>query len=146
MCNKTGPQLLNPAELLLRQVYPTWLEEGGEPSSQVFYPWCDVDDGCLSVDQRSITTEDVAFTLFTAPRPDGFGQPSTGVWGLSVAEVTTAGVTAWADPVRATESTPHNVAHALIEFAEKPRGKWKSIGRTLKLQARVRGRLHPKAV
>jgi hypothetical protein len=132
-------------ELLLRQVYPAWLEEDGEPSSQAFYPWRDVDDGCLSVDQRSLNAEDVAFSLFTAPRPVGFGQPSAGVWGLLVEEVTTAGVTAWADPVMATESTPPNLAHALVEFAEKPRSKWKSIGRMLKLRARARGRLHPKA-
>lgn len=145
MCEKTAPQLTAPADLMLRQVYPKWLEEDGEPSSQAFYPWRTIDDGCLSVDQRALTTPERAHQLFTAPPPDGFGQPSAGVWGLTVEEVGAVGVTTWADPVAATPEKPANPAHALFEFADRPKKDWKSIGRILKLKARTRGKLHPVA-
>jgi hypothetical protein len=143
VCQKTGPQLTDAAELLLRQVYPKWLEEDGEPSSQAFYPWRDVDAGCLSVDRESLTTPASAFLCFTSPQPAGFGQPSAGVWGLTIGEVTSAGLSAWEDPVAATVTSPANPAHALLEFDGLEKKRWKSVGRTLKLRARERGRLHP---
>lgn len=144
MCNKIGPQLTAPRALLLRHVYPKWLEEDGEPSSQAFYPWRDIDDGCLSVDQRSLTTEEESYRLFTLPPPDGFGQPSVGIWGIEVEEIAAEGLTAWCDPVEACGGKPANPAHALVEFGAKPKNSWKALGRKFKLKARARGKLYPR--
>lgn len=143
MCEKSGPQLTSADELLLRQVYPTWLEDDGEPSSLAFYPWRDVDDGCLSVDRASLTTAEAAFTLFTTPQPHGVGQNSAGVWALTVSEATSVGLTVWEDPVVQTEARPANPAHALMEFGSLPKNRWKAVGRQFKLKARSRGKLHP---
>ena len=117
-----------------------WLEEDGEPSSQAFYPWRDVDDGCLSLDQRALTSEEHSFMRFTSLPPEGFGQPSAGVWGLTADEFFVDGVSVWSDPVEPLENKPSNPAHALAEFGGKPKNSWKAIGRKLKLKARARGK------
>lgn len=130
-------------EVLFRQVYPNWLEEEGRPSSQAFHPWRPVDQGYLSVDRGSLTTPEAAYTLFTDEKPHGFGADSAGVWGLSVGEVTTSGVSPWEDPVPATQTTPANPAHALLDFNTMEPKTWKKTGRLLKVKAWERGRLYP---
>lgn len=142
MCNKNGPRIPSSDEVLIRQVNPAWLDDG-EPSSQSFYPWRDIDEDCMSVDRGSLTTAADAFVLFTSPRPQGFEQPSAGAWGLTVAEIEADGVSAWEDPVAATAETPANAAHAVVEFAPLTKKQQKSIGRKLKAKAIARGRLHP---
>lgn len=143
MCDKKGPEIKGVQVVLLRHVYPTWLDEEGEPSSQAFYPWRDVDHDCLSVDRGDMTTPEKAHVLFTTQPPEGFGVASVGVWGLSLEEVTEAGVSTWSDPVEATENKPANPAHALVEFEGNSVNAKKKIGRALKVKAIVRGRLHP---
>ncbi|MFT3765159.1 MAG: hypothetical protein QM820_06535 [Minicystis sp.] len=145
MCEKAGPQIEDVTVVLLRQVYPSWLTEDGEPSSQAFYPWRDIDQGCLSVDHGGLTTAESAHALFTTLPPDGFGMASVGVWGLSVAEVVEVGVSAWCDPVPAADGKPANPAHALVEFEGKNDKARKAAGRVLKVKAIARGRLHPRA-
>ena len=134
-----------PDELLLRQVTPSCLTDEGEPSSQAFFPWRDIDEGCLSVDQHKLTTASESFVLFTTPRPTGFGLDSEGVWGLSLAEIHAQALTARQDALDATKETPANPAHAVVEFGTEQKKKWRSIGRTLKVRALQRGRLHPQA-
>lgn len=143
MCTKNGSQISNLTELLLRQVDPAWLDDEGEPSSQNFYPWRDIDHGCLSVDRGAVTTAAAAHSLFTAPRPDGFGKSSQGVWGLGVSELSTIGLSAWEDPRLADDLGPANSAHAVIEFNALSATKWKSAGKRLKRFALSRGRLFP---
>lgn len=143
MCDKNAPQLTPSEGNLFRQVYPTWLEEDGEPSSQAFYPWRDLDDGCLSVDRSSLTTAENAYKLFTAPLPDGFGQQSAGAWIILMEDIELLGLTAWADPRPADVRGPENAAHALIEFGQLTRGSWKKQGRRLKVKARQLGRAYP---
>ncbi len=121
MCEKSGPEITDESELLLRQVFPNWLSEEGEPSSQAFYPWRDIDDGCLSVDRAALAEPAAAFARFTAPRPQGFGQPAVEVWGLTVGELKPRGLSAWQDPVEATGDHPANPSHALVEFGGLPR-------------------------
>jgi hypothetical protein len=142
VCQKSGPQVTDATELLLRQVYEKWLEEDGQPSSMAFYPWRDVDDGCLSVDRAALTTAEDAFVRFTSPQPTGFGQSSVGVWGLTVGETEAVGLSVWEDPVATTATAPANPAHALLEFGSLEKKRWKSTGRVLKLNARARGRLY----
>lgn len=143
MSDKGRARLTQSDEVLLRQVYPTWLEEEGQPSSMAFYPWRQVDEGQLSVDRGTLTTPQNAYLQFTAAKPAGFGMDSAGVWGLTVAEVAEQGVIPWEDPVEATETTPSNPAHALLDFEGLESRIWKKIGRLLKMKARDRGRLFP---
>ena len=143
MCAKSGPELIDEGEVLLRQVYPAWLSEDGEPSSQAFHPWRDVDEGCLSVDRGSMVSAAAAFARFTAQPPLGFGQPAVEVWGLSVGELRAKALSAWADPVRAHPPHPENPTHALVEFGDHPRARWSKLGKQLKVLAIARGRLHP---
>ena len=143
MCEKNGDRLDSPQEGLLRQVGPSWLDEDGIPSSQAFYPWRTIDDGCLSVDRSSITSPETSYHLATGEPPAGFGLESVGVWGLRVEEVSALDLSAWSDPVEATAEKPANSAHALVEFGGVAQKKRKSLGRTLKLRALARGRLHP---
>lgn len=143
MCAKSGPELTDEGEVLLRQVFPDWLSEDGEPSSQAFYPWRDVDDGCLSVDRASMVTAAAAFARFTAQPPLGFGQPAVEVWGLSVGELRARALSAWADAVAARPPYPANSSHAVIEFGEHARNRWSKLGKQLKVLAIARARLHP---
>lgn len=143
MCEKSGEQLTVLEEVLFRQVDPGWLVEDGEPSSQAFYPWRIVDEGCLSADRSSVTSAERSYQLATSPPPDGFGLASCGVWGLSVEDIAASQLTAWADPVQKTDSKPANPAHALVEFGDTPEKKWKNVGRALKVRAIKRGRLFP---
>jgi hypothetical protein len=130
-------------ELLHRQVYPTWLVDEGEPSSQAFYPWRTRDEGRLSVDRGGLASAREAFELFTSPRPNGFGQPSSGVWSLALSEVREAGLVCRPDPVAATTDGPANPAHALVDFNGIPTHGWKRTGRRLKAKAIARGRQYP---
>jgi len=137
-------QFPDAAEVLFRQVYPNWLTEDGQPSSQAFYPWREVDKGCLSVDRSTLTTPAEAHALFTAPKPAGFEQASAGVWGLSITEVVEVGIAPRPDRIDATHEYPENPAHALLEYpSANPKG-WKGLGRRLKVKAADRGCLHPK--
>lgn len=146
MCEKTGEKLSLPEELLFRQIYPNWLVEDGLPSSQAFYPWRTVDDGCLSTDRSSLTSAENSYLLATSSPPSGFGLNSVSVWGLSVDDVTANGLSAWSDPVAETAEKPANPAHALIEFGDIPPNKWKHLARLLKARAIKRGCLHPVVV
>jgi hypothetical protein len=143
MCEKNGARLTVPDEVLFRQVDPGWLVDDGEPSSQAFYPWRAVDEGCLSADRSSMTSADCSYKIATALPPEGFGLASCGVWGLSVEDIAASQLTAWADPVEKTDSKPANPAHALVEFGDTPEKKWKNVGRVLKVRAIKRGRLFP---
>lgn len=143
MCEKTGEMIDEPDEVLYRQIDPSWLDDEGVPSSQAFYPWRSIDDGCLSTDRSSITSPAESHALATALPPRGFGLDSVGVWGLSVQEVIDSCLSAWSDPVVGTPEKPENPAHALVEFGGMSQKKWKSVGRVLKLRALARGRLHP---
>lgn len=143
MCEKSGEQLTVQEGVLFRQVNPGWLVEDGQPSSQAFHPWRAADEGCLSTDRSSMTSASLSYQLATSPPPDGFGLASCGVWGLSVEEIVACQLTAWADPVEETAGKPANPAHALVEFGDKPKNKWTSVARALKVQAIKRGQLFP---
>jgi hypothetical protein len=88
VCEKKGAQITQAHDdLLLRHVYPSWLDDEGQPSSQAFYPWREVDEGCLSVNRATVTTPEDSFLLFTGERPEGFGGTSAGVWAIALGEV-----------------------------------------------------------
>ena len=140
---KRGPEIVDGNEVLLRHIFPSWLTEEGEPSSQAFYPWRDIDAGCLSVDRRALVTPADAFARFTSAKPQGFGQPACEVWGLSVEETRQFELTSWQDPVEAADDHPANPTHARVDFNGRSRGQWGKIGKKLKVFAITRKRLHP---
>ena len=145
MCEKTGPQLFPSAEsveVLFRQVSASSCEDG-EPTSRAFIPRKHSDDGCLSVDRSSLTSAERSYFLATKLPPDGFGLQSVGAWGLSLEDVYSCALTAWSDPVPASEGKPANPAHALIEFGDMSEGDRRRIGRAFKVRAIARGRLFP---
>ena len=143
MCEKTGNQLADVTELLLRQVRSQWLEDEGQPSSQAFWPFRDNDECCLSTDRGSMTTAEASHQLFTSPQPAGFGDYSAGVWGLLVSEVESAGTSAWEDPVPAGGTRPANPCHAVVEFGDGNQKQHRKVGKQLKVFACARGKLHP---
>lgn len=130
-------------EVLLRQVLPECLKEDGEPTSLTFEPWRRVDQGGLSVDRESLTTAERAFVLFTMPPPDGFGQQSVEVRGVSVEEACSLDLVVVEDPVAATATSPADPAHALIDFNSLARNRWGKVAKRLKGFALTRGRLYP---
>ena len=140
MCDKKGPRLTEKDELLFRQVHPSWFD-AGQPSSIAFRP--STTDPCPSVDRQAKTNAATAFVLFTTPKPNGFSGTSDGVWAVSVEEVDAAGVSAWEDPVRATQQTPPNDAHAAIHFDGLGSKREAKAARALKVWANKRGRRHP---
>lgn len=142
MCEKNGPQLGAGDDLFHRQVPPSWIDDG-EPSTQAFWPWRNLDECCLSVDRGSRVTAAEAFQRFTNPKPLGFGMPSQGVWSLSRQELEGESLTTWQDELRATQDTPANSAHALIDFTAHDEKAQKKVGRRLKAMAIKRGRAHP---
>lgn len=144
MCTNDGATIESPIDLVLyRHVQPNWLTDEGEPSSQAFWPWREIDNGCLSVDRGNMATAAESHNLRTASKPTGFGVESAGVWGLSIGEVASVGLKSCADPVEKNGDQPANPAHAVIEFGDLVRKKREKIGRQFKGKAIDRGRLHP---
>lgn len=130
-----GDRLTDQAELLYRQVHPSWLKDG-QPSSQAFKP-TPKDDGRLSTARSALTTAEDAYLHHTG----ALDLQSAGTWAVSIAEVGNEPVAlaAFGDPVDEPVPDP---AHAFIEFP----GDRKSIetkAKLLRAAAGDRGRLHP---
>jgi hypothetical protein len=143
MCTKNGPQITTDEKLLLRQVLTKWFDEDGLPTTQAFWPWRNIDDGCLSVDRSTLTTAENAFKLFTSPEPDGFNRESGGVWSMSMSDVQADDLSLWADPVAAKDNEPANPSHALMDFEKYTKKQRESLGRIFKVKSLARGRLFP---
>lgn len=143
MCVKTGAEYPSGPKLLWRQAEPKYIVDDGLPSSQVFEPMSEKDEGCLSVDDGDMVTAADSYTRFTAAPPHGFGCVSESVWALSVNEVVDRGLSAWADPIPAAQPLPANPSHAVIEFGDLNRSQRKKVAQKLKVLAIQRGRQHP---
>ena len=142
MCSKRGPQLMESAELLFRQIHPNWLVDDGVPGSLSFVP-SRHDEHCLSVDRSACTNAAGSYSFFTSDLPAGLGRKSIGVWALTVEEVDKVGCKAFSDPEPASAETPANAAHAVIDFEGISGNQQKKIGARLKVFAVTRGRLAP---
>ncbi|MFA6293801.1 MAG: hypothetical protein WC637_18580 [Victivallales bacterium] len=96
---------MNDQTLLLRQIHPSWIQNG-QPSSLAFNP-SKKDDNLLSVyDGDCITAED-AYLHYTTTLRLG----SACVFGLAVCECTSEGLFAKKDPL------PDSAYHAVIDFS-----------------------------
>lgn len=143
MCIKKGAQLASEEGHLFRQVLPKWFSDDGVPTSQAFWPWRNVDECCLSVDRSTITTAQKAFALFTDQKPNGLNLQSAGVWSMMLSDIPGAQISLWEDALHATEDSPANPAHALLDFEQLPEKQREKFGRVFKAKSIARGRLHP---
>lgn len=130
-------ELQDSAELLFRQIHPSFVEMG-EPSSAGFKP-TPKDDGKLSVDRSSIFSPAQSYDLHTNAK----GLQSVGTYGLTVSEFKEEAVPCHADPIPATNTEVGNPAHAVGDFNAHSSGKQKTIAKRLKQKALARGQLHP---
>jgi len=126
--------LSNPEEVLFRQIHPSGLK-GGCPCSSCFMP-SKSDHGQLSVDRSSITSAEGSHQRYTRN-----GRRSVAVFGLSVAEFLTCGVSCFEDPVHDHPTLPDNPAHALADFSALGRSSRRMAAKELKRLAITRGRL-----
>lgn len=111
---------MNLETLLLRQAHPDF-SPNGELSSQAFYPFRK-DGGRLSVyDNDKISVID-SFNHYT----EQLRLESSGVWGVSCAEVNEIGLTNLSDPL------PESPAHALIDFGIKVEKEYRKLAKRLK--------------
>jgi hypothetical protein len=120
----------DPDELLYRQVHPSCFPDG-QVGSNAFNPYnLKVEPDRLSVARSSRTTAAEAFGTHIQQ-----GKRSVGTWAVSVAECTSIGVVAYADP---TEADP---AHAFISFADFTKQRAREVAHLLKAAAVERGPL-----
>src|ERR1700761_2423628 len=99
-------RLTETSELLLRQIHPSFIQDG-QISSQPFCPTLK-DDHKLSLDRSSLTSAREARTLFIAN-----GGRSEAVYCLSVEEFLQEDLPYYSDPLEASDGRLANPAHAL---------------------------------
>jgi hypothetical protein len=125
--------LADRAEVLFRQVHPSWVDDG-VPSSQAFVP-TRKDQGELSIARGSLTTAEAAHKHYTTVRE----LRSAGSWGVSVGEALDAGLNSFG---RKLDDDP---AHGFADFRGLRRREAEAKGKLLVARARERGRLYPAA-
>lgn len=124
--------LTNTAELLFRQVHPTFIQEN-RPTSQAFKP-TPKDEKKLSVSREQLTTASASYETYT----NGHGLESVGVWGVTVGEATSHALPVQHAPLKAPPVD--DPAHTLIDYTGQPReAKVKTIAQKLAASARDRG-------
>ena len=131
-----GAKLTNGEEVMFRQIHPDLVQDG-EPSSSNFRPK-EADEDKLSVDRGALTTASAAFDLYT-----GNGHTSVAVYGISVADFQTHGISCEEDPLPAIQGLRANPAHALASFVGFGGSKQKTLAKRIKQAAIARGVLHP---
>jgi hypothetical protein len=119
--------LADSEELLFRQVHPHFFD-AGEPTNGAFRPGSN-DNGELSVGRSSLTTAQEAFIRHTEKR----GLASTGVWAVSVGEVTAVELKAIPDP------EPDDEAHSFVDFRSLSRKQCEGKSKLLRRDAVARG-------
>lgn len=131
-----GEPLIDPGEVLFRQIHPSFLDNG-KPSSQPFAP-TQKDEAKLSVDRSALTDAAESFALFT-----GTGHQSAAVYGLTVGEFVTEALPCLSDPLAAEGLEPANPAHAYADYSGHNPNQQKVKAKRLKQKALARGCLHP---
>jgi hypothetical protein len=124
--------LMDRDELLLRQVFPGWIDEEGVLTSQAFRP-SKGDEGKLSIARGSLTTAEAAFKHYTTE----LCLRSAGTWAVTVGEALDAELQSYDEK---NEKVP---AHGFIDFRELGRGEAERRAKRLLARAKARGRLFP---
>ena len=129
-------KLIDEAEVLFRQVHPTFYENG-VPSSQPFKP-TEKDENLLSVDRSSLTSAAASHESYVAG-----GLSSSAVYGLTVGEFLVETIDCRPDPLEENEGQAKNEAHSVADYSQHKSNQQKIIAKRLKIRAIARGRLHP---
>ena len=125
------------AEILLRQIHPSWVQDG-RVTGQAFRPSAK-DAGLLSVSRSSVTSPAEAWRGYTQE----LELKSDGVWGVSVGECSEEDLPARAAPEPGPEP-PKDDAHAVIDFSGViSKSQCEARGTRLARKASLRGRLAP---
>lgn len=126
---------IDPNELLLRQVHPSFVQEG-RITSQAFRP-TPKDQKKLSTNRESLISPQEAYELHTEQKK----LYSAGVWGITVAEVLENGeLKIQEDPIK---DPVIDDSHCLIDFSQiSSESQIKSVGSKLSEKARNRGSLY----
>jgi len=133
-----SPEILaDDAELLYRQVHPSFVRDG-RPSSQAFRP-TPKDENKLSVARAARTTAQAAYEHFTGT----LGLASAGTWGITVGECGQQGLPARPDPLTSPPAKAADLAHAVIDFTGVSKSQAEAKATRLARGAVARGRLHP---
>lgn len=115
--------------LLLRQVHPTFIQQG-RVTSQAFRP-TPKDKNRLSAYDGDLIQPEPAWHHYTTT----LGYASVGVMAVSVAECTSLSLPTSPDP----EPFPE---HAFIDFAAVDKGAFEKLSKRLKAHAEARGWLY----
>lgn len=136
---EANTMLIDTDEVLYRQIHPDLYLDGALASS-AFQPSA-ADGRQLSVDRSSLTDPAASFALYV-----GNGRKSQAVYGVSVGQFETHGITCHSDPLTATGGLAANPAHAYADYTAitAPKDEKKKAQR-LRDRAVERGRLHPPA-
>ncbi|MEO7329272.1 MAG: hypothetical protein ABI193_11880 [Minicystis sp.] len=137
MSDSAPEALSDDAELLYRQVHPSFVRDG-RPTSQAFRP-TPKDENKLSVARDALTSASAAYELFTR----GLGPASAGAWGVTVGECRHQALPVRPDPLTSPPEKVADPAHAVIDFEDISRGQTEAKGARLARSAVARGRLHP---
>lgn len=128
MANKA---ISDKVELLLRNIHPSWLDEG-VPTSQAFRP-TPKDGKKLSVDRESKTSPEASYKLHTEHK----GLLSAAIYGVTVGEFNDNNVVCFDDVLR------DNRAHAYADFSGVGSDKKiKDASKDIKSKAIERGILY----
>jgi len=128
--------LTDHAEVLFRQIHPTYYQNG-VPSKSRFMPQPN-DNGFMSVDRGKLTTAAASHAAYLAA-----GKQSAAVFGISVGEFASETLPCAEDPVEATDEKPANPAHALVDYTSFDEKTRRLISIRLWAKATSRGQLHP---
>jgi hypothetical protein len=123
--------LVEPTEVLRRQVHPNLLGADGIPQSVAFRPNVN-DSGRLSTLRGSVSAEDAM------NRHAANGLQTAGTWGVSVGEANAADL-----PCIDDSKVIHVEDHVSIDFRPRDRKQTDAVAKKLKAAARDRGRLYP---
>lgn len=126
---ETTQPKLTCSTILLRQINPTWYsEKKGRITSQAFFP-TKKDKGKLSSDRGDLVTAEDSFIQFTR-----LGSDSIGVYGVSVCECLSLGLSVCFDP-----DPPDRPFHTSIDLGDKSK---RTISKKLLYMATKRGWLY----
>jgi len=126
MTDSQREELNDATELLHRQVHPNHVNEGR--LTRIAFAPNSSDAGELSVDRGLLITTEDSYEAYVAR-----SLLSAGTWSVSVAEVNRASLHAFEDP------QPESPAHAIIDFGQFEKLRWKQASKMLADFAEKRG-------
>lgn len=131
-----GKPLTEHAEILFRQIHPSFYQDG-VPSKSRFMPQSN-DNGLMSVDRGALTTPAASHAAYLAT-----GKQSAAVFGVSVEEFAGEALPCVEDAVEAKDGKLANPYHALVDYTSFDEKARRLISMRLWAKATARGRLHP---